>query len=518
MVRSKFRICLFRFFLLFQIVAACLWASQAVALASLPTDIERDLEEVKLIHHAELQFLAQFESQSLEDIGNVGETQCELCGRDQLLDAEVNLTPASSVALAKADLKSDLPPSPRRFLKNESGLTGAVSSQSKADSTKAPVLDSANVAQIEVPAYHQQVFNRRDFWMEVSEFVIAQRNSINETAGITERQAEGFCLWVVERIDASQIKIANVDSSLSNAASSSIEVNHSLAAIDTVEIPMFLIPRYEDSNSARHSLTQSNLAMPIPMFLVEDVEDTIPDDLFVNENQSAVSFSGSSSSITLPGPARDPCWQYYEDCDRWGVLIVQPQQLPENTANSVFENQAESTGEIENDNPSVALGAGALLHQIIETNSKLLWSYSLSPQRNFVAEPIEQLWKELAIHNLQPQRWAVLVPEQPLSPLVASKLVGRPVLDQLGIGSLNLTGLLNGKTLSFRISELQSQYADRIVELEARSQVMRINHGNQSLGFIADQCRRWAKTLDRFADSISATTDDVALLKEKTQR
>ena len=124
----------------------------------------------------------------------------------------------------------------------------------------------------------------------------------------------------------------------------------------------------------------------------------------------------------------------------------------------------------------------------------------------------------MAIHNLQPQRWAVLVPEQPLSPLVASQLVGRPVLDQLGIGSLNLTGLLNGKTLSFRISELQSQYADRIVELEARSQVMRINHGNQSLGFIADQCRRWAKTLDRFADSISATTDDVALLKEKTQR
>ena len=607
MVQSKIRICLFKLFLLSQIFIASLWASQVVASVLIPTDVERDLEEVQLIHDAELRYMAEFESQwSLK----IGDTDCQLFGCGQLLDSRGDLISdfAGSLRNLKLDSNLEVPPTPRRF-DNESDLPSAASSENvKVASAAAPVLCEVNSEQIDVPTYHQQVFNRRPGWEAASIFVATKHKSLFETIGLAEQKVEGFLQQADELVDASQFRIANngenqlgaptleeldewagerieasnqlgaptitgfdewagerIEANKSQLANNSLsqqcpadcpfEAISTLAVIETVEVPMFEVSANDASNSIEHKLTPPVLAMPIPMFevvvvdeaaegsespvatsleldakahvglskplaassipmfLVDDVEATLPEDLFVNETQSAISFS--ADSIELQGPARDSYWQYYDDCDRWGVVIVEAQSFEANAVSSVFEKQADSNDEIENGNHSVSLGAAAVLYQIIESNSKLLWVYSLTPQRNLVVDPIEQLRRKLVDRSKGKRQEAISVPAQPLNPSVAAVLIGKPVSEQLGIDSLELTGLLNAKALSRQICELQLRYADRIDELVSRSQEMRESQENKSLGGIAAQCRRLARMLDRFADFISIDVEDVERVAKK---
>ena len=554
MVQSKTSICLLKLFLLSLTVVACVFVSEAVASAFVPTDIERDLEEIQFLHNAELQFLAQLEPQTLLDINDVGDIECQLYGRSQSLGFKSNLNPrpARSLKTTELDLSVDASPAPRPWVGvGSKPSSAALSANAKIDTIATRVLSATNSEQVDVPTYHQQVFNRRLTWKAASEFVVTERKRLVETAGLTGQKVEGVCRWAGERIAASQIQVA----SGSFRQPGAVEASHSLAAIATVEIPMFLVPGNDVSGSIGAKLKSPDLAMPIPMFevaivdqavadgkqslkaaateldtkaqaalleppvsanipmfLVDDVATELPKDLFVGQNRPTVSVL--ASSIKLQRPARDPYWQYYEDCDRWGVVIVEAQPLQATAATSGAQKRAESSDDVEDANHPVALGAKALLFQIISSNSELLLSYSLTPQRKLVVDPLEQVLRSLIDHGEGPRQLAVLVPAQPLNPLLAAVLINKPLSERLGIGSLELASLLNAKALSCQICELQNQYADRIDGLAARSLAMEASQRKKSLGFVAAQCRRLAKTLDRFADSISAA-DDIAQVAQK---
>ena len=514
MVQSKSRKCLFIFFLLSQIVVTCLWASQVVASLAMPLDIERDLVEVKFRHSARLNLAAQIEAEPLWAHGKFGDSDCQFFDRSQLLGIESNefdLIPklSGSFGVTKPDSKVDISPQPRGCLEEETKDSPTASLEASSKGT------SVNGAQAEAPIFHQQNFDRKEFWLAASEYVIAGREGLVGTIGFAEHRIEGLYIWAAEKIEASQIQTVDDNSAAKSMANSLGEIEHSLAAIERVVIPIFLVPDYDEHVALLNPPASASIPMFVVEDVVEDVQDSLPADLFADKTEVEVSFS--ADSIKLQTPARDPYWQYYEDCDRWGVLIVEAQ--PVDSAPGVpAKNQTESDTETEDRSPAVALGPGALLYHVIESNSNLLWAFSLSPQRKLIVKPIEQSLGNFLDHSEEQRRAAALVPTQPTSPWAASKLISKPALEQLRIGSLDLSSLLSGEALSQRIRNLQNQYGERIGELMARSQAMEVNQRNESLEFIASQCRRLARTINLFADSISAAADEVALNDNKKKR
>ena len=306
MAQSKAKICLFRILLL-QLFAVSLFAGQIAAATINQTDAHRDLEEIELEYATELRLASRFTSKF--DAGSFYQTDCDFFERAKRLDAKTGLIPSPAESRESADLvleQSDFPSDPET-----DGAQPTVK-------MRAPTVDDLAAAEAgqSDEVRHHQISPSRPVWETVSGFVAAQRARLSKSVRSAEHNFKGFYDWVDLRIDEAKLLAEKTDQK-----SKTVSASEQLSAVRGIETPMFLIPDVKESFEVKdiEKAIAQRLTLVIPMFQVVDaevaseiLESDIPGDLFTAKPHSP-------ASIELEGPQRDPYWQYYDDCDRWGV-------------------------------------------------------------------------------------------------------------------------------------------------------------------------------------------------------
>lgn len=406
MAQSKARVCLFTFFLMPLIVS--LSASQPAAAVMAEADVQRDLEEIELLHETERRFTSRL---SIEPLCHI---ECDFFDRAELLERRRDFKNAKNALAKELDKKElnratvdltavdltenadlaidqfDVPPGPRN-LRTEGALELAtdfvgpvlLKSEEAPESEGTLTIElmpesrlcETELGQCDVSTYHLAAINRRRAWNAASDFIAARRANLVDSIQFTTGNVKSLCFWAEEQLQAAQIQIASdgskkrnhensssasdvdVDESLqpvaekdSEVVESIVEPEISLEPISTRKIPMFqvaIVDVVEADEPASQSVKQEQVSLepisglPIAMFLVADVETSeskiesekadeadaneaevsgevesadsvLPEDLFIDQTESSI-------SIELEQSDRDPYWQYYDDCDRWGV-------------------------------------------------------------------------------------------------------------------------------------------------------------------------------------------------------
>jgi len=541
MAQRLARICLFTSFLFSQFLIT----SQVEASVLVLIDAHRDLEEIESLEAAsqevELQFASQFDAERF------GDTECQLCGRTQLSDEVYDGIPLQEFGLRS--LKTDAPPTRRTWAARESALGF---NTELADLETIVAEPELNVGPEDAIQFHGR--SSRPAWEATSRFLAAQRSSFNEVVYATRFNVEGFCSWADQQIEFAQAQTASEEwensspvehvavkesSTLTTGAETPVVLVPGVEPIETRQIPMFQIVDTEEGPGnelqGQAVALKSIASVNIPMFFVADIEaaqvsnspqvnplsevsvsneleavdsatkgaglgssrmsdDEVTKDGFINE-------AGAPRSIESRQPDRDPYWEYYEDCDRWGVgfakLIIKIKPNHQNRANLT------------------TVVSPFLIRSTLAASTRLTWVFSLASESERGDRQLMQMWREMLAQNEfrlieEQQHQAILFRPQPQSPFVAALLLGKPLCYQLDIGGSDLVGLLSTGSLSWGISELQLQYAGQIQELLVRSEAMRLSQRSRSLSLIATRCRQLADSLDRLADSISAGSGDVA--------
>lgn len=355
MAQRMAKICLFTSFLLSQFLITSLTSSQVVASILVLTDAQRDLEEVEKLHEDERQFASQFDAERF------GSTECQICDRVQLLDEEYDGIPLQKFGLRH--LKSDFPPVPRTWATRESALD---TTNSKLASVE-PVAVESSLGEaeddVEAAEFHGQLIRRHTVWEATSKFFAARRTNLNDVVQATQINVEGFRSWA-DQLELAQ-KITGAESPLVPALDADEPVwlkpnaNH--------QIPMFQVADVDDESEEQAVSLESIASISTPMFLVADNEvvevkqadqneiveaktSLLPDDVlskevFINE-------VNTSESSELEQPGRDQYWEYYDDCDRWGVdfakLVFEAQFEQVKPSNDLLGDDSASKGETAN--------------------------------------------------------------------------------------------------------------------------------------------------------------------------
>ena len=544
MAQRMARICLFTFFLFSQFLLTSLTSSQVVASVFVLIDAQRDLEEIETFEEVESQFASQFAAERFAS------TDCQICDRAQLWDEVYDGIPLQKFGLRY--LKSDVPPAPRSWAARESAL-GTNLAPAKVE----PIVGDSGEAQLdEVAQFHGQL-NSRPVWKATSAFLAARRTNLNEVVDATKYNVEGFCSWADQQIQFAQSQIGSSDlenpkpveefaskelpALITGAETPAILVPDAdepiwLKPIATRQIPMFQVADIADIEDGLQVDAQkpevpleSMASVSIPMFFVADnevaelepessliSEDVSNQDVFINETNAPKSIEPWKSD-------RDPYWEYYDDCDRWGVdfakLTLEAQLEPAKESDGSRTDSASKSNH-QNRASLTAVGSPLLIHNALFANARSTWVLSLAAESELVAKPMMQMWREVLDQSEfrlveEQQHEAILFRPQPQSPFVAAVLLGKPLCYRLDVRASDLVGMLSASSLSYRIGAIQTQYADQIRQLSARSEAMRLSQRSQSLRLIAIRCRQLADSLDRFADSILVGSDDVAIVADQ---
>jgi len=211
MAQSKAKSCLFRFFVL-QLLIVGLSAGQLAA--SVLVDAHSDLEEVQRRHDIEQRLADQFAGKL--ETESFWETDCLFFERNQDLHS-----------------KSELIPSLTRSLRNEDLNPG------QSDESVAAVSEQQEIEgeQSDVARHHIELLRNRPVWETVSEFVAAQRKSLDGTVRFAKKNFAGFYHWADQQIDAAQT-LALGDIEKAEQLGRSVTILQPQSAI---EIPMFLV-------------------------------------------------------------------------------------------------------------------------------------------------------------------------------------------------------------------------------------------------------------------------------------
>jgi len=367
MAQRLARISLFTLFLFSQILIASLTSSQVVASVFVLIDVHHDLQEIESLEavsqEVELQLASQFDAERF------GSTECQLCDQTQLSDEVYDGLPLQQFGLRT--LKTDAPPAPRTWAARESAL-GVNSGLANLETIVVAPEAEFDVELEDAIQFHGR--SSRPVWKATSGFLAARRSSFNEAVCEARFNVERFCSWADQQIQFAQAQITNEELENSSPVEQ-VADKESSALIKGAETPVVLVPDFDEPLGLKPIATRhipmfqiadieeelenelqdqvvglkSIASVNIPMFFVADIEaadstteraepesslmsdDEVTKDVFINE-------SGAPRSIEPRQSDRDPYWEYYEDCDRWGVdfakLIIKAKPNHQNRVSS----------------------------------------------------------------------------------------------------------------------------------------------------------------------------------------
>lgn len=307
--------------------------------------------------------------------------------------------------------------------------------------------------------------------------------------------------------------VNNCPSEFANA-----EARYSLEPISTTEIPMFLIEDLVEDNSQPKKLREHKglsidlfERISIPVFFIQDTNDVTRSELSGNDEMDIFS-DDSNAEIPVSIEAeetRDPYWQYYEDCDRWGVdfakLLLEGISIADEDTSSVVPASFEvSDSEFE---------SGTLITQLNllgSTQSIGSWIFSLPP----IADVKFQSVKELEWSNSILDEGSFLLTEhagidfdmvnvKALSPITQALVISHEV------GLLDIHGLVNDaiwhldlNSLDCVLYEIQADFFEPIEMMVEKVNAHRKTSHNAFRNALANQIHGMAWLLDELADSI----------------
>ena len=247
-------------------------------------------------------------------------------------------------------------------------------------------------------------------------------------------------------------------------------------SFERVSIPMVLIPDSGNELTAAEELE----------VFADDVE------AFPKELEAEIPVS-----IELENDGVDPYWQYYDDCDRWGVdfakLLSEGLSVADSTAAHSYGIAPVSYEQVSTVSPaSLGVCLFALSPMLTKERSvvDLDWAKELVLETEFVVLETEGIDLDF-------------VHVRALSPVTQGILIGEPIAGSYLSGAVrNSKSLFNGETLSCNVFQIQQALFNNLESVVASG---RAHHANQKVLYrnsIANQIQHVADVLNLVADSI----------------
>ncbi len=458
MVRNTVKFCLLTFF----IFAHCsIFHTQVNA----RTDVRLDLEELTHAPEANCQGLALGEHQRIFEI------DCNFQNRfmfSQLAEKQDK----TSITHSPANFEPDAPPLPRPA-KN-------LVSQSQRDGGSA-------------------------FWPAATQRIRILRANLISGSAVTENNILKVIKWV--RTEASQ----PVSTLSGKELLTPKNPRGSLTAMPKrLSIPIFLV--------SNRTITKINLEpmsrQHIPMFLVR--EQNVADSFDSEQMLKVQEIDGpeSSISIEIEKLESDSYWQYYDDCDRWGVdfamLLEQALSGQPFTTNFIDESESQVVRASFNQLSTNLQNRDSYLFQIrklAELYPSILFS-SIPPILDFNNESLTELialgefgfFEQLTIEpNL-----VFLRPPGPLTQALSTYQRLNPISIQRLVS--NVQEQMNLRSLSRHIDEAQVAYSKQLDIFMVEAEKLNVKQKNRLRHQVADRITIVAEWLNAYAKVIRPPT------------
>ena len=332
-----------------------------------------------------------------------------------------------------------------------------------------------------------------------------RQSSLMSNWRIAEQNIMGFCSWAGECIQPS-VSIKSTNNLLPPK-----KRNWHLAPVQQrIALPLFVIANQPAKTQSLKSLARHH----IPMFLVSGQSADELESLGESETQE-VNATESPISIEVENDDSDAYWQYYDDCDRWGVdfakLLFQA-KLTEPTLNQFASSNRSFvvTASYQYEVSPVETEPFALnlmLFRTLTAQAPCLLLSSVPPIFDFKAQSLNELmaigeFKLVEQLNEEPE----LVYVRPLGPItqllvVHHRLAKKPVYHFLA----TLRDEIKVKSISCHIYQAQAEYSEHIEVLVVKAQQANRVRQNQFRHRVADQIAQLAGWLDDYADSLRPT-------------